>query len=534
MTTKPKAKKYRIRRSGSLSAAPSAAANVASGTAANVAQTMAQQPQQVVGSDVSDAREVATEQSIDDIRKEGLTGRQLRMARRVAQKHGLAPTSDFDAIRLLRSKGVDPFQRANVLELVTADNKEPAPTKVQLPQTVPTGQANLPSTEVDTAGARAQEIINIQRDIAKRRRRKLTLLLSRLLFFVLLPTLMVGYYYYVIATPMYATKSQFVIQQADSQAGGGLGGLFSGTGLATSQDSISVQSYLQSRDAMLRLNQDHGFKKHFSQEWIDAIQRIDADASNEAAYKLYERRVKISYDPTEGIIKMEVVAADSGVSATYSNALISYAEEQVDQMTSRLRDDQMKGAQDIFTQAEAQMLAAQQEVLKLEKSSSIVSIVNEIASLNGQIQQMQLMQTEDRLTLVELKSNLRPNQTKVNQIEGRLKARADEIAGLRSQLTQGSEGAESLADFKAKLAIAQINLETRTMMMQQALQQMDTAQVEANRQTRYLSLGVSPTPPDEATYPRKFENTILAFLIFAGAYLMMSLTASILREQVSS
>jgi capsular polysaccharide transport system permease protein len=31
-----------------------------------------------------------------------------------------------------------------------------------------------------------------------------------------------------------------------------------------------------------------------------------------------------------------------------------------------------------------------------------------------------------------------------------------------------------------------------------------------------------------------FENMSLAFLIFAGVYLMISLTASILREQVSS
>jgi len=346
---------------------------------------------------------------------------------------------------------------------------------------------------------------------------------------------MVGYYYYVIATPMYATKSQFVIQKADSQGGGsGLGSLFGGTGLATSQDSIAVQSYLQSREAMLRLDRDHDFRAHFSQDWIDPIQRIDTDASNEAAYKLYERRVKISYDPTEGIIKMEVVAADPDVSATYSNALISYAEEQVDHMTARLRDDQMKGAQNIFSQAEAQMLEAQQVVLRLQKASNVLSIDVEVGLLSGQIQQLEVMQTQDRLTLVELNSNARPNQTKVNQLEGRIKARADAITDLRAQLTQGSEGVESVADTSAKLAIAQINLETRTMMMQQALQQMDTAQVEANRQTRYLSLGVTPVPPDEATYPRKFENTILAFLIFAGAYLMMSLTASILREQVSS
>ena len=33
---------------------------------------------------------------------------------------------------------------------------------------------------------------------------------------------------------------------------------------------------------------------------------------------------------------------------------------------------------------------------------------------------------------------------------------------------------------------------------------------------------------------RKFENTVLSLLVFAGIYLMVSLTASILREQVTA
>jgi capsular polysaccharide transport system permease protein len=58
--------------------------------------------------------------------------------------------------------------------------------------------------------------------------------------------------------------------------------------------------------------------------------------------------------------------------------------------------------------------------------------------------------------------------------------------------------------------------------------------MEANRQVRYLTTSVKPVPPQEAAYPRAFENTILAFLIFSGIYLMISITASILREQVTS
>ena len=71
-------------------------------------------------------------------------------------------------------------------------------------------------------------------------------------------------------------------------------------------------------------------------------------------------------------------------------------------------------------------------------------------------------------------------------------------------------------------------------MLSTAMQSVETARVEANRQTRYLSMGVNPVAPDEATYPRAFENTFVAFLIFAGIYLMLSMTVAILREQVSA
>ena len=48
-----------------------------------------------------------------------------------------------------------------------------------------------------------------------------------------------------------------------------------------------------------------------------------------------------------------------------------------------------------------------------------------------------------------------------------------------------------------------------------------------------LTISVPPIAPDSPTYPKAFENTVLAFLIFSGIYLIISLTVSILREQVS-
>mmetsp|Transcript_28862 Transcript_28862/g.54974 ORF Transcript_28862/g.54974 Transcript_28862/m.54974 type:complete len:574 (-) Transcript_28862:2227-3948(-) len=557
MTTKPKARKFRIKRSAPAlgSAATEASPEQASAPAAPPKEApKPAQPRPAPAGDVASPQQVASENTIDAIRQEGLTGRQLRMARRVAQKHELAPTSDFDAVRLLRAKGIDPFQRSNMLELVVpqagAEPHEggapdafanlPAQTggagsgRVQLPQTVPIKKQQLPSTEVSPAERRAEEIRNIQRDIGRRRRKKTGLLLVRLAFFVMLPTFLAGYYFYVIATPMYATKSEFLIIQNEGSGGAGpLGGLLP-TQFATNSDSIAVQGFLQSKDAMLRLDRDVGFKAHFTQDWIDPIQRLSPDPTNEEAYKVYKKNIKIGYDPTEGMIRMEVAAADPRVSADFSRQLINYAEDRVNNLSAQKRDDQMADARAGFERAEAERRAAQEDLVRLQIEGSTLDPEAVIASLRTQIGNLETQIIEKRIELASLLNNARPNQSRVDGARGVLEIYEQQLVLLQNKMTDVSQGENSLAELAARLQIAQADLASRDMMMQSALQQMEQARVEASRQVRYLTIAVEPVESEEPSYPRAFENTILAFIVFAGIYLMISLTASILREQVTS
>ncbi len=541
MTTKPKARKFRIRRPGETSVPsprlpdfePTPRKDDGFGDApfptAAKADTPAERnaPKAEAPAAAAAAAPQPTKTGI-----EGMTGRQLRIARRLAHHHGLKPTDDADAVRQLRAKGIDPLDRSNLLKLVAPE--QAAERMQNLPQKVPATDRTVPDRPRPAAPTgHAAEIAEIQRDIARRRRRRMGWLAARLAAFVLLPTALAGFYFYAVATPMYATKSEFVIQQADAPAAGGLSGMLAGTGMATSQDSITVQSYLQSRESMLRLEEDLGFRAHFSQGGIDPLQRLDPDATNEEAYRHYTDHVKIGYDPTEGIIKMEVIAADPETSAAYSRALLSYAEEQVDTLSLRLREDQMQGAMESFREAEAKMEAAQTRVLELQERLGVLDPASESASMMQQIAAFETQLAEKRLQLQQLLDNPSPNQARVQGLEGDITRLQRLIAGLRAPLTEtGAEGT-SLARISAELRMAEVDLETRTLMMQEALQQLEAARVEANRQVRYLSTGVNPIPPDEATYPRAFENTLLTFFVFSGIYLMLSLTASILREQVS-
>lgn len=489
--------------------------------------------------------EDADDAALAAIAAEGLTGRQLRRARMVAQKHGIAPRSDLDAVLQLRRAGIDPFSRSSMLEVVQpADREPPADTgrsltrlpgdQVQLPQRAQ--PISLPSTEQRAEVSQASEILRMQQDIARRRRRRLALLAARMLAFVLFPAFLAGWYFYTIATPMYATRAEFQIQQSGPAGGtaGSLGGLFSGTALATSQDSIAVQGYLQSREAMARLEADVGFRAHFQAEQIDALRRLAPDATMEAAYSLYKRFVKISYDPTEGIVRMEVAAADPQVATAWAEQLVSYAEEQVDHLTQRLRADHMRDAQIGYEEAQANLAASQRRLIELQERFKVISSETEVGLLTSQIATLESQLTQDRLSLAQMQANETPNQARMEPLIRRIATLESEIAALRSRMTVGGDNLSSLAQVQGELLVAQSDLQTRQMILAQALQSMETSRIEANRQVRYLALSVRPMPTDAPAYPRAFENTLVSLLILLGIYLMVSMTAAILREQVSA
>ncbi len=491
-------------------------------------------------------------QDMDAIRHEGLTGRQLRMARRLAQKHGLPATSDFDAVRLLRKAGIDPFQRSALLELVAGgdeDDEDDAADaagigaagtgsraltiqseRAKLPQTVK--PAPLPSTELRAEQSHISEVRRIQADIVARRRRKLAMMWSKIAVFVLLPTFIAGWYYYLVATPMYASRTEFVIQQATASSA--VSSLFTGTSFATSQDSVAVQGYLQSQDVMDLLDKDTGFRQHFSNPEIDPIQRLDPTANNSATYALYKKVVKISYDPTEGLVKMEVSATDPEKAVEFSRALLKYAETRVDQLTARLRGDQEVSAAKSFADAQAKLEEAQRRLVELQTKYKTFSSEVEVSLITTQIGTLDAQLTQEKLALAQMEANANPNKARMDPVKARIAALEDQIGQLREKLTESGSNGPSVASVQSELAIAQADVMTRQLMLSQATSAMETTRIEAGRQTRYLSIAVQPVAADDPAYPRAFENTLVVMLIFGGIYLMISMTIAILREQVSN
>jgi len=456
----------------------------------------------------------------------------FRMARRKAVRMGLSPSSGEEAAKMLEERGFDVTRdRVTMLDTTaSAQNPMPGGNTAKAP-----GQAPAEAPDVITPEQREADIKKIQRSIARRRQARFFLISLRLLIFVALPTWLVGYYFYNIATPMYEVEAQMVIQKPGSSGdSSGLGGLLGGGGLSNLEDSVIVQGYLGSREAMQRLDSENGFVAHFQQDFVDDIQRMAPDISMEAAYEKYKKYVKIGYDPTEGVIRMSVIAITPETASEFARALIAFAEERVDQIAAPVRLDQLTVAQRNYEASEQEVLDASNRVLELQQSAGVISPDADATGQLTIVNNLEAMLDQRRLDLAEINRNEAPNQAQVKAIEDDILSLTDRISERRAAMFAGSDTSGSLARLSGELSIARSDLQMRQMLLQQSLTSLETARVETNRQTRYLSLAVAPVPPDEPTHPKALENTLLALALFFGIYIFLSLTIAILREQIGS
>lgn len=135
-------------------------------------------------------------------------------------------------------------------------------------------------------------------------------------------------------------------------------------------------------------------------------------------------------------------------------------------------------------------------------------------------------------SLAILMEKAQPNTAKVNTLQSSIRINKNLIEAKQAELMQTTDGADSLAIKNARMVVAEADYQTRERMMQAAVQNVEAARMAADRQARYLATSVAPVRPEDPSYSRKFENTLLSFRIFVRVYLNMSLTASILPEQL--
>jgi capsular polysaccharide transport system permease protein len=348
---------------------------------------------------------------------------------------------------------------------------------------------------------------------------------SRLfILIVIVPTALAGLYYGLLASDVYIAESRYVVRSPEKPRTGGLGVLLETAGVSSSGDEVhAARSFVESRDALRRLNQDDAFTQAYTADHISVFDRFNGlgmGGTFEDLYNYFQKRVTIDTETATSISTLTVRAYSPRVAQQVNERLLEMAETTVNQLNTRSRNDLIRFAN---AEVEDAKESASRASLALAAYRNSSGIVDPEQQAEVQLQMISKLQDEliaSQTQLVQLRSYTPQNpqievlQTKVGALQAEIEKQLRRVAGDRG----------SLAAAFAQYQRLQLESTFADRQLASALASLEQARNEARRKQAYVERIVQPNMPDAPLEPRRlrgFLAVLAASLLTFGIVRML-------------
>lgn len=345
------------------------------------------------------------------------------------------------------------------------------------------------------------------------RRTRARRLLLRLAMFVGVPTMLGALYYGLLASAQYQSESVFTLESADGRVGTGFETLLGALPASgATRDLLVVRDYILSRDMLAHLTDEHGWAEHFQDPGADWWSRLSADASAEEIYEDYIGRVRVVHDSQSNALTLQVRAYSAEKARELANAILVASEQMVNEMSDRVRLDQMRFAEREVEKAEERFAKAREAVIALQREGAEINPLESATALMGIRAELEAELAKARAELDALRAVMQANAPKVLELQERVRSLARQVEAQRRRLVD-TDDADGLNQQISRFEPIIVEKEFAQRALQSATASLELARVEAARQHRYLVTIATPSMPDEPTHPRRFWGVLTVFVL---------------------
>lgn len=328
---------------------------------------------------------------------------------------------------------------------------------------------------------------------------------------VILPTLLAVFYFGLIATDVYISESRFVVRSPERQTTSPLGVLLKGTGFSRSQDdSYTVQNYILSRDALRALDEKLNLRTAFAKgDVYSRFPGLDWDDSFENMHRYYQKVVGVQLDPLSSIGTLSVRAFSAQDAQNINAHLLERAEELVNKLNERGRQDMIRFAAQEVAMAENKAKKAALALADFRNQKGVIDPEKQTAIPLQQVAKLQdeLIATKAQLAQLQLAARDNPQipvlKKRIQMLEEEIEAESQKVAG----------GGRSLASKAAEFQRLALEKEFADKQLASALVSLEQARNEAQRQQLYLERIAQPSLPDAAMEPRRLRAILAVFAL---------------------
>jgi capsular polysaccharide transport system permease protein len=348
------------------------------------------------------------------------------------------------------------------------------------------------------------------------------------------PTLAAGVYYFGLAAPLYLSEAMFTVQGPAKGPASALDAALAGAGLARpSEDAFAVHEFIMSRDAVRKLEQHDDLRAILSRPEGDFFTRfrgISRRSDFEALYARYKHFVSVDMDSTTGVSGLHVKAYRPEDARLLATALMTYAEQLVNEMNERARNDtlatfrrEVELAQERIDSIQAQLTAYRLKERMIDPKTASTGPLELLSQLNS-------AQANAKAQLAELLKNS-PNSPQIPLVRTRIASLDKLIAEERAKITGDNDSVVTTLTEYERLATDRDLAEKS---LASAYVSLEAARLEAQRQQIYIETIAQPNLPDYPLYPNSVASFALVFAVCFIAYGIAWLLIASVREHAAA
>jgi len=370
-------------------------------------------------------------------------------------------------------------------------------------------------------------------DFAARRRRFPVRLLSFVVV-VLVPVALATVYYFVIAADQYVAEFRFALRTVEpvrAEIGGILQGSVAPSPIGV--DSYAVVQYLGSRDVIDDLGKTLDLREMFSRPDADWLARLELPVSIEELVRYWKSQVDAFYDITNGTIVVRARAFRPDDALQLAQAILASAEQLVNDLSARARRDTLRNSEKEVRRTERRLKTALTRLREFRDREGIIDprkTADATQALAGRIRD-EIVRADTELSTV--KHYMRADAPSVRMLEARIQSLQTQLRSVESEVTDTEK---SRSEVLSRVMGSYERLESERTFAekayQHALEALDRARMNADRQQVYIAGFVQPSLPEEPLYPRRFRDVGIALFLCCAVWLIGAFAIQTVREHL--
>ena len=349
--------------------------------------------------------------------------------------------------------------------------------------------------------------------------------------FVLIPTLIAFVYYIFIASDQYVSEAKYAIK-SEGNGGMDVGQIFTGiSDQLNQQDALILVEYLKSPSVLQELSKTIDVDAIFNNEAGDYFSTMGTGISKESRLSYFTDHVKVIYDASSGVTSLEVHAFDSAEAQQLNAALLDLAEEFVNHLSERIRKDAVDFAFAQTERAKQAVIDATADLTDFRQTNADIDPMSTTAGFMELLQNMEAQLAEKRAKLNSMQTVMTWNNPQLKQLRAEISATEDELAKLTARLSSADID-ENMAKKLQEYNRLTLERDFAIQMHTAALQMLEGAHVESQKQRKFLVRIVDSTKPDEAAMPRRIASILKVFFFTALGYAIIAMLLGTIRDHV--